>query len=82
MKTNQPGPRAFRWRTLGLRIEKMLATLVNNLHLFGSVIIAKWMVKRELKRREAQQTQVGYEAKKRKLLVTLRRKISERRSKQ
>ena len=81
MKMNQPEPRASRWRTLGLRIEKMLATLVNDLHLFGSVIIAKWMVKREQKRNEAKQTKVSYEAKRHKLLVAQRRKISDKRSK-
>lgn len=81
MKTNQPEPRTSRWRTLGLRIEKMLASLVNDLHLFGSLIIAKWIIKRELKRREAHQTEVSYGAKKHKLLVALRRKVSDRRSK-
>jgi hypothetical protein len=82
METNQPEPRASRWRTFGLRFEKMLANLVNDLHLLCSMIIAKWIIKRELKRQATRQSEVSYEAKKHKLLVALRRKISERRSKQ
>jgi hypothetical protein len=36
---------------------------------------------RELENREAQQREIGHEARKRKLLIALRRKISEKRTK-
>jgi hypothetical protein len=39
------------------------------------------MAQRELKDREARQDELGYEARKRKLLVALRNKIAEKRTK-
>jgi hypothetical protein len=58
-----------------------LANALNDLKLFFSSAIAKRMARRELKGREAQQTEIGYEARKRELLIALRQKISERRTK-
>jgi len=82
MNTKPLQPGASRWRAFLCRLEKQLAHLINDLHLFASLLIARWIVKREVKRREAQQVEVGYETKKPKLLVALRRRFSEKRSKQ
>jgi hypothetical protein len=80
MKTKLSRLKAHSWQTFSYRIEKMLASLINDLYLLVSVIFAKWIMKRELKRREAQQAEVGYEGRKCKLFVALRRKISEKQS--
>ena len=80
MKTNPSKPGASRWQVSIHCLEKRLAKLINDLYLFASLVIAKWMVKREVKRRAMLQTEVSYETKKHKLLVVLRRKISGKRS--
>jgi hypothetical protein len=69
------------WENFGPEIRRRLANALNDLRLFFPLIIAKRTARRELKRREADQTEVGYEARKRKLLIALRQKISERRTK-
>jgi hypothetical protein len=65
----------------GLRIRRRLANAFNDLRIFSSWFIAKSLAQRELKRHEADQTEIGYEARKRKLLIALRQKISERQTK-
>jgi hypothetical protein len=69
------------WGHFGLEIRKRLDNALNDLKLFFSSAIAKRMAQRELKGREAQQTALSYEARKRELLIALRQKISERRTK-
>jgi hypothetical protein len=64
----------------GLEIRKGLAKTFQRLSLIFSAII-KRMAQRELKNREAQRCEFGYEARKRKLLVALRDKISEKQTK-
>jgi hypothetical protein len=67
--------------SFGPGIRRRLAKVFNDLRIFSSRFIAQGPTRRELKKREAQQTEVGYEARKRKLLIALRQKISERRTK-
>jgi hypothetical protein len=67
--------------SFGLGIRRRLANVFNDLRIFSSWFMAKGMAQRILKRREADQTEAGYEARKRKLLIALRQKISERRTK-
>jgi hypothetical protein len=67
--------------SFGLGIRRRLANVFNLLRICSSWFIAKGVAQRELKKGEAQQTEVGYEARKRKLLIALRRKIYERRMK-
>jgi hypothetical protein len=67
--------------SFGLGIRRRLANVFNDLRIFSSWFIAKGLARRELNKREAQQTEAGYEARKRKLLIALRQKISERRTK-
>jgi hypothetical protein len=62
-------------RDFGRTIKRKLKILLDDLPLLVSVIIAKLIVKRELKRREAQKREVGNELRKRKLLMALRKKI-------
>ena len=82
MKTNPPKPGASRWGAFLFRLEEMLANQINDLYLFVSLLVAKWMVKREVKRRQTRLDVKGYEAAEQKLLVALRRKIPKKRSKQ
>jgi hypothetical protein len=67
--------------SFGLGIRRRLANVFNLLRICSSWFIAKRLARRELKKREADQTKVGYETRKRKLLIALRRKIYERRMK-
>jgi hypothetical protein len=67
--------------SFGLGIRRRLANVFNDLRIFSSWFMAKGMAQRILKRREADQTEASYEARKRKLLIALRQKISERRTK-
>jgi hypothetical protein len=61
-------------RDFGRIIKRKLKILLDDLPLLVSVIIAKLIVKRELKRREAQKREVGNELRKSKLLMALRKK--------
>jgi len=58
-----------------------LAKAFERLSLIFSAINIRLTAQRELENREAQQREIGHEARKRKLLIALRRKISERRTK-
>jgi hypothetical protein len=65
----------------GLEIRKRLAKEVERLSLIFSTIIIKRMEQRELKDHEVQQCELGYEARKRQLLIALRNKIAENQTK-
>ena len=65
----------------GLEIRKRLAKSFDRLSLIFSAIIIKRMAHRELKDPEVQQYELGYEARKRKLLVALRDEIAEKQTK-
>jgi hypothetical protein len=69
------------WEHFGLEIRRRLANALNDLRLFFSLVIAKRMAQRELKRRESRQGEINIEERKRKLLIALRQKIFERRTK-
>ncbi len=69
---------AYRLGDFGLEIRKRLAKASERLSIIFSAIIIKRMEQRELKDREAQQEELGYESRKRKLLVALRDKIAEK----
>ena len=81
MNTASSRHAAHRLGDFGLEIRKKLATAFERLSLILSAIAIKRMAQQELKGREAQQFELGYEARKRKLLVALRNKIAERQSK-
>jgi hypothetical protein len=72
---------AYRWGNFGLEMRRRLAKAFERLSLIFSGINIKRMERSELDNREAQQSEIGAEARKRKLLIALRRKISERRMK-
>jgi hypothetical protein len=72
---------AYRWGNFGLEIRRRLAKAFERLSLIFSATDIKRMERCELENREAQQNEIGHEARKRKLLIALRRKISERRAK-
>jgi hypothetical protein len=72
---------AHRWGDFGLDIRKRLAKAFERLSFIFSAIVIKRMARRELKNREAQRCEFGYEARKRKLLLALRDKISEKQTK-
>ena len=72
---------AYRWGNFGLEMRRMLAKAFERLSLIFSAIDIKRTARRELENRETQQSEIGNEARKRKLLIALRRKISERRMK-
>jgi hypothetical protein len=65
-------------RDLGHEITDRLAKAFEHLSLLFSAIGARWPAERELKNRETRQCEIGYEARKRQLLIALRQKISER----
>jgi hypothetical protein len=65
-------------RDFGRIIKRKMKILLGDLSLFYSVIVAKLIVKRELKRREAQKRAVSHETRKRELLNALRNKLSKR----
>jgi hypothetical protein len=78
---------AYRWGNFGLELRRRLAEAFELLSLvfsaanIKSATNIKRTARRELENREAQQSEIGHEARKRKLLIALRRKISERRTK-
>ena len=69
---------AHRRGNFSLEIRKSLAKASERLCLIFSGIIIKLMARHELKNHKAQLCELGYEARKRKLIVNLRHKISER----
>jgi hypothetical protein len=81
MNTTSSRHTAHRLGDFGLEIRKKLANAFERLSLIFSAIIIKRMAQRELKDREARQDELGYEARKRKLLVALRNKIAEKQTK-
>jgi hypothetical protein len=81
MNTTSSRHTAHRMGDFGLEIRKRLAKAFESLSLIFSTIIIERMAQRELKDREARQDELGYEARKRKLLVALRNKIAERQAK-
>jgi len=72
---------AYRWGNFGLEMRRMLAKAFERLSLIFSAIDIKRTARRELENRETQQSEIGNEARRRKPLIALRRKISERRMK-
>jgi hypothetical protein len=72
---------AYRLGDFGLEIRKRLAKASERLGLIFSAIIIRRMEQRELNDREAQQYELGYEARKRQLLVALREKIAKKQAK-
>jgi hypothetical protein len=69
------------WRDFRLEIRNRLAKALERLSLIFLAIDAKRAAQRELKNRETRQCEIGYEARKRELLVALRQKISEKQTK-
>jgi hypothetical protein len=80
VKKKFPETNVGRRRTFVLRIEKMLAHILKDLHLLVSVTAAKLIVKRELRHQNREEAD-AYEEKKRKLHERLREKISEKKIK-
>jgi hypothetical protein len=72
---------AQRWRDFKLEIGSRLAKAFERLSIIFLAARAKRMVQRESKNRETQQCEIGYEARKRQLLMALRQKISEKHTK-
>ena len=64
----------------GPEIRRRSARALKELGLFFSPVMAGWATGK-LKRQETQSCETSYEAQKRKILIALRRKISERRAK-
>ena len=81
MNTTSSRHSAHRSGDFGLEIRKRLAKAFERVSLIFSAIIIRRMVQRELEDREVQQYELGYEARKRELLVALRDKIAERQTK-
>jgi len=71
----------YRWSNFGIEMRRRLAKAFERLSLIFSAINIKRTERRELENCEAQQSEIGHEARRRKLLIALRRKISERRTK-
>jgi hypothetical protein len=69
------------WENLGLEIRRRSARALKGLGQFFSPAMAEWMAKRDLKRQKTQGCETSYEAQKRRLLIALRRKISEKQTK-
>jgi len=65
-------------RDFGIEIAYRLGKAFERLSLIFSTIGARQATRQELKDREARQCEIGYEARKRQLLVALRQKISEK----
>jgi hypothetical protein len=78
MNTTSSQRTAYRLGDFGLEIRKRLAKAAERLSLIFSAIIIKRMEQRELMDRAAHQDELGYEARKRKLLAALHDKIAER----
>jgi hypothetical protein len=72
---------AYRWGNFGLEIRRWLAKAFERLSLIFSSMDIERTAWGELENRETQQSEIGHEARKRKLLIALRRKISDRRTK-
>jgi hypothetical protein len=72
---------AQRWRDFRLEIGSRLAKAFECMGLIFPMIRAKWTAQRELKSREPRRLEIGYEARKRQLLVALRQKVSGKRTK-
>lgn len=70
-----------RWGDFSPEIRKRLAKAFERLSLRFSASISKWAEQYELQSREAQRCELGYEARKRELLVALRHRISEQHTK-
>ena len=81
MNTTSSRHTAHRLGDIGLEIRKRLAKAFERLSLILSAIVIKRMARQELKNREARQSELSYETRKRKLLVALRDKIAERQAK-
>src|SRR5262245_28710776 len=81
MNTTSMQRTAYRLGDFGLEIRKRLAKASERLSLIFSAIIIRWMAQREFNDRGAQHYELGYEARKRQLLVALREKIAEKRAK-
>ena len=81
MNTTSSRHTAHRLGDFSLEIRKKLAKAFERLSLIVSAIVIKRMAQRELKDPEVQQYELGYEARKRKLLVALRDKIAEKQTK-
>ena len=84
MNTTSSRHTAHRLGDFSLEIRKKLAKAFERLSFMGlmvSAIVIKRMAQQELKDREARQDELGYEARKRKLLVALRNKIAEKQTK-
>jgi hypothetical protein len=76
--TTQPRRMSQGRREFGLEITNGLAKAFERLSLVFSAIEAKRLAERELKNRETRQCEISYEARKHKLLVALRQKISQK----
>jgi hypothetical protein len=81
MNTTQSRRMAQGRRGFGLEITNRLVKAFEHLSFVFSAIGAKRLAERELKNREPRQCEIGYEARKRQLLVALRKKISEKQTK-
>lgn len=81
MNTTSSQHTVHRLGDFGLEIRKRLAKAFESLGLIFSAIIINRMEQRELKDLEAQQDELSYEARKRKLLAALRDKIAEKQAK-
>jgi len=81
MNTTSSRHTAHRLGDFSLEIREKLAKAFESLSLIISAIVIKRMAQRELKDREARQDELGYETRKRKLLVALRNKIAEKQTK-
>ena len=69
------------WRDSRVEINNRLAKAFERLSLIFQAIGARQSAEQELKKRETRQCELGYEARKRELLVALRQKISEKQTK-
>jgi hypothetical protein len=81
MNTTSSRHTAHRLGDFSLEIRKRLAKVFERLSLIVSAIVIKRMAQQEMNDREARQDELSYEARKRKLLVALRKKIAERQAK-
>jgi len=81
MNTTSSRHTAHRLGDFSLEIREKLAKAFESLSPIISAIVIKRMAQRELKDREARQDELGYETRKRKLLVALRNKIAEKQTK-
>ena len=80
IKTTQSRRMAQGRRDFGLEITTRLAKAFEHVSLVFSAIGARRMAERESKNRETPQREISYEARKRRLLMALRQKISGKRT--